>query len=492
MIFKRNQVALKWFASFLVLLSAASTSMAWQISDTGSLKPTRDPYFNPKQQGSPAEAASRHQEGNSIIRTAHSPPVTAPTTEVVGDFVADLSQLQRTVQAAPQGFSPVTPAAHFQAVETKESSFTQSPESFGAAPKAEFQASLQDRVPAHTVSSSQAVAAPSPSTNPLEPTRLLAMVGNEPIFVGDMLFELNQMLDRHLPNAPQSVRDRELTNGVAMMLDKYVDSKLLYIDTLRKLPEGVELDKILEQAAKEFDDTALKALMEGAGIRSVAEFDAKLRMNGSSLRKMRQTWSRDQLTRYFVGQQLEVDKEVTHRELLEEYKKHHSDYAIPARARWEQIMVRTDRAGSRAEAERQLVEMGNKLINGANFGAMAKKGSHGFTADNGGLHDWTTKGALASKVLDQAIFSEPVGELSNVIETPEGFHIIRVIERTEATYVPFEDAQGEIKERILENKRQAEFNKYIERLRTEIPVVYYSVSGEPEERSANHEGPMRR
>lgn len=323
-----------------------------------------------------------------------------------------------------------------------------------------------------------ALAGPIDNADELEPTRLMAMVGNEPIFVGDMLFELNQMIERYLAGAPEEIKKRERSNGLKMLLTKYIDSKLLYIDTIRKLPEGAEIDKIIEQASKEFDKTAAPAMMKQARIESLADFDAHLRMQGSSLRMLRLSWSKDQLTRYFMSQELEVDKqEATHRELLEEYQKNLDQYAIPAKARWEQIMVRFDRTESREEAERLLVEMGNKIVHGANFASVAKKGSHGYTASKGGLHDWIGQGELAARELDQAIFSIEVGKLSDKIETADGFHIIRVLERTEATRTPFVDAQVQIKERILEKKRAAVFEEHLKKLRLEIPVVRYDQAG---------------
>ena len=53
----------------------------------------------------------------------------------------------------------------------------------------------------------------------------------------------------------------------------------------------------------------------------------------------------------------------------------------------------------------------------------------GPTSHEGGRYDWTTKGSLVSDVIDQAIFSLPVGKLSRILEDEKGFHIVRVIER---------------------------------------------------------------
>jgi len=306
-----------------------------------------------------------------------------------------------------------------------------------------------------------------------EPTRLMAMVGNEPIFVGDMLLEVNQLVAKFMPTAPQSVKDAEGEKLLNKLLPKFIDSKMLYVGMLQQLPEKADIKQIIEQAAKEFDENAMPKMMEASNLKTTAEFDAHLRAQGSSLRKFRLSWSQDQLTKYFLSQQLNVDKEVSHQAMLQEYQRRIETYAVPAKARWEQVMIRFDRCESRMAAKTQLAELGNQIVYGASFSAVAQKSSHGFSAAAGGQHDWTSKNALALKELDEAIFSLPIGELSDLIETREGYHIVRVHERTEATHKSFLEAQAEIKEDILDQKREAAFKKHLEKLRRDIRVEYF-------------------
>lgn len=310
------------------------------------------------------------------------------------------------------------------------------------------------------------------TTETFEPSKVLALVGGEPIFVGDLLFEINQMIEKFMPTAPDDIKERERQKMIPRMLPKFVEQKILYLGSIRQLPPEADIEAVLEQAGKEFDDKAMKKMMESSGIKSVAEFDAHLRVQGSSLRKLRRSWSVEQLTRYFLSQQLQIETDVTHQEMLDNYRENFETYALPARSKWEQVMIRFDRSESRSDAKEKIVELGNQIVYGANLKAVAKKSSHGFRASEGGQHDWTTKGALVVKEIDDAIFSLPVGQLSEIIESRDGFHVIRVIDRTEATHKPFLEAQVEIKEKILTEKRTAAYQKHVEKLKDEIPVEY--------------------
>ena len=114
--------------------------------------------------------------------------------------------------------------------------------------------------------------------------------------------------------------------------------------------------------------------------------------------------------------------------------------------------------------------MGNEVFRGASFAAVARRSSHGPTASEGGVYDLTTKGSLRSEVLDQAIFSLPVGRLSKILEDDDGCHIVRVIERQDETFVSFTEAQESIREKIKEQRSGAALREYVKRLREEFPV----------------------
>ena len=75
--------------------------------------------------------------------------------------------------------------------------------------------------------------------------------------------------------------------------------------------------------------------------------------------------------------------------------------------------------------------MGNEVYFGAPFATIARKHSQEPNAQKGGYYDWTSQGSLASKPINQAIFTLEAGKLSQIIEDDRGCHIVRVIERTD-------------------------------------------------------------
>jgi parvulin-like peptidyl-prolyl isomerase len=309
--------------------------------------------------------------------------------------------------------------------------------------------------------------------NYYEPTRPLARVGTETIFVADLSVEAMQLIDKFMGNAPDSIKRREVATLIPRLLPKYIQSKVLLVDAIDGLPEGADIDDIYESAGKQFDEAMLPRLMENVKVESAAELDAYYRRLGSSLRSVRKSWIESELVRFTMQSKINSNPDVSHREMYEYYLANKEKYSKPARARWEQLMVRYDRFPTREAARAAITEMGREVLYGASLAAVAKRSSHGFKAEEGGQQGWTTRGSLVDKDLDQLLFTIEPGKLSEIIETRRGLAIVRVLEREEAGFVPFETAQAGIKETIRDEKREREFQEYVSRVRQRIPVEIF-------------------
>lgn len=428
-----------------------SVNIQPQPSSTSMVAPQSGFGFSPSTPPAPAANA-----GFAPMQFASQPPV--PKSSLSDSIIRE----PLAAQAAPKSDSRPTGQL---AGQTETPAISKSP--------FQLEAAVPMQGPKSSQSPANAQASFETSAETFELGRVLALVGGEPIFVGDVMFDINQVIEQYMPTAPESVKEMKRQEMIPQILPKMVDAKILFLGAIRSLPDEVDIEGVIEQAAAEFDNKARGKMMESAGIKSVAEFDAHLRGQGSSLRKLRRSWSTDQLTKYFLSRQLNLANEVTHQEMLDEYRKDIASYAIPAKCKWEQLMIRFDKVPSRSEAETMIAELGDRVRFGGNLAAVAKSSSHGFRAFAGGQHDWTTKGSLVLKEIDKAIFTLPIGELSNIIESDDGLHIVRVIDRTDATHTPFLEAQVEIKERIIDKKRDEAFKEHVKKLKSEIPVEYF-------------------
>ena len=271
---------------------------------------------------------------------------------------------------------------------------------------------------------------------------------------------------------PEEELERQRWLLLERMLPSAIEAKLVFLDFTRRL-EKEQIEMIRVNVYEQFDEKQLPQLIESAQVRSAAELDAKMRTYGSSLDSVRRSFFEQVAAREMIRKNGEDESEVTHDDLLAYYQDHADDYALQAKAKWERIMVRFDQFGSKRDAYKALAEMGNEVLRGASFAVVARRGSQGPRAQQGGEYDWTNQGSLASEVLDEAIFSLPVGVMSDILEDELGFHIVRVIDRKPAGRVPFLEAQVGIREKIKEERRDRKVKDYLERVKRETYVWNY-------------------
>jgi parvulin-like peptidyl-prolyl isomerase len=114
--------------------------------------------------------------------------------------------------------------------------------------------------------------------------------------------------------------------------------------------------------------------------------------------------------------------------------------------------------------------MGNEALFGGNLQAVAKQRSQEPFASSGGVHDWTSRGSLASEVLEEQIFTLPLNKMSQIIEDSDGFHIVRVTDRESAGRTPIAEVQDEITETLRKQKIAQAEKDLLAKLRQQVPV----------------------
>ena len=128
---------------------------------------------------------------------------------------------------------------------------------------------------------------------------------------------------------------------------------------------------------------------------------------------------------------------------------------------------------TKEEKESVLEQMQRILIRarqGEDFGELAKEFSEDpGSKENGGLYEDFGRGVMV-KPFEDAAFSIPIGEISDIVETQYGYHILKVIDRKKETR-PLEDVSSELDEQIRQFKLAKDFQVYMGKLRQEAEIT---------------------
>ena len=304
---------------------------------------------------------------------------------------------------------------------------------------------------------------------PCRGARILARVGSVAVLESEVLGAVNELIEMNKDRIPPNQIEAQRELLIKQRLKRLIEEKMVYEDARKTIPpEGWE--RVHEQLLDVFEETQLPKLIENSGVADRHELDRKLRSFGTSLDQEKRAFCERTLVQQWLRQQVGDDEEITCDRIIGYYHSHLDEFRHPARAKWEELMVRFSDYQHKALARDALARLGNQVLSGAAFAETAKRGSAGLTASDGGARDWTTKGSLVCDELDRALFNLPIGQLSPIIEGPLGFHIIRVTAREPERITPFRDAQVEIREKIVKEQRKKQLEEYMDKLAAKVPV----------------------
>jgi parvulin-like peptidyl-prolyl isomerase len=124
----------------------------------------------------------------------------------------------------------------------------------------------------------------------------------------------------------------------------------------------------------------------------------------------------------------------------------------------------------KSAARKKIEDLRAQIAKGADFAELAEKHSHdkGSAARGGDLGAFG-KGQMVPS-FEKAAFALNVGQLSDVVETQFGYHILKVEEKRAATKLRYEDVQDDLKEYVFRSKAQETFETFVKDLRKDASV----------------------
>lgn len=318
-------------------------------------------------------------------------------------------------------------------------------------------------------------------TLPDDPAAIIAYVGQTPILMGDVSTKVEAQLNEAIARSGQQFPEAQL-NMARIRLTRSLLQQTIQTKMMR---EAFLLDQVGTQAAEKreeadakltmrarqmFFETEVPELRKQYKVEDLAELDRLLREKGSSLAMRQREFMDAMLGHLYIRSKVDREPTVTVSEINEYYQTRGNDFQRPARAKWEQLSVLFERFKDRETAHAAIWEMGREAYFGGSMHAVAKEKSQEPFASRGGLHDWTSKGALASDAIDQQVFSIPLNAMSEIIEDEQGYHIVRVLDRQDAGVVPLSEVQDSIRSTLREEKISQSQQEVLEEMQVMIPV----------------------
>ena len=243
---------------------------------------------------------------------------------------------------------------------------------------------------------------------------------------------------------------------------------------IRKTLDSIIEEKLQLQEAKraglDVDETAVQAAMDDILSKnniSLEQMEEMLLVEGRSLEQYK-GHIRDQIMTSKV-MQFHMGKfgKVSNRQIKKYYFQHQKDFWESKKPFVRHILfiVEADspeemKASKRQQAFRVL----ERLRSGADFSELAKKHSEDVSASSGGEVGWLTKGHLVPE-FEAVAFRLKSGEVSDIVESRYGFHIIKVDKISPGKSEPLEKVKTKIEQILAFEARQKKYKDWMDDLK---------------------------
>lgn len=310
-----------------------------------------------------------------------------------------------------------------------------------------------------TATSLACMALPGFATEKTASKNKVAIVNGSVITHAELDREVNLVLQR-FANMGRPMGGVQLITIKNQVLESLISRELLYQESQKK---GVKVNK--EKLETEY---------EGLKKRFPSEEEFKSRL--SSL-KISEADVKTQIERGLVIQEF-VDGEISGKVVVPEkdvkayYDTHPDSFKQPEQVRASHILIKVDPQADeskKAAARKKLEEIRRRLLKGEDFVALAREFSEGPTNVKGGDLGYFRRGQMVKPFEDTA-FALKVGELSEVVETRFGFHLIKVTAKKPETTIAYVDIKERLQKYLKDEKVQQEVTVYIEELKTKAKV----------------------
>ena len=173
-----------------------------------------------------------------------------------------------------------------------------------------------------------------------------------------------------------------------------------------------------------------------------------------------------------------IDQEVkakvvpsTDSEIEDFYKQNESEMVEPEQMRVRHILIKVDENTDKKEALKKIGEILKEVKKGkTSFAELAKKYSEGPSAPRGGDLGFFTRGQMVRE-FEEAAFALKVGEISNVVETEYGYHIIQCIEKKASEKKSLEEIRDYLRNFIFQKKMEERYEKWLRTLRDKVSIT---------------------
>ena len=292
--------------------------------------------------------------------------------------------------------------------------------------------------------------------------RVVAVVNEDVITLTEVQEEGLQAIRKIVQETLGEERERRLRVTERQILDELIVRRL-------QLQEAKK-EKI--EATPSEVRSAIDELKRRNGLSSDEELKAAMARELLSEEQFRKGIADQVALTKLVARQVRSKVVVLDEEASRYYDQHREEFRDIPQVRIRHLIVPIPPQATREDMlhAKDRIDEAQALIKlGAKFSTVAKQYSGGPLASSSG-EVWSMKRGELAPELEQMALSLPIGQVSGIIVTPSGLHLIQVEERVAGRILPFDQIKEGVRSIVLEQKTEAKFKEWIQSLKAKASI----------------------
>jgi len=247
------------------------------------------------------------------------------------------------------------------------------------------------------------------------------------------------------------------------ILEELIDQELLYQESRK---QGLEVAE--KTVSDEMEELKKRFPNEEA-------FNDEMRQMNFSEETLKVQMKKNLSVKQLVEKEILAKVRVSDEDAKSFYDSHPEHFQQKEKVRASHILIKSEADTdpvSKDERRKKLEAVKKRIENGEDFAALAREFSQCPSAEKGGDLGFFERGNMV-KPFEDAAFSMKPGEVSDIVVTPFGFHLIKVTDRSEARTVSFDESKDRINQHLRQMKFTEEKNAYVGDLKKKSKVETY-------------------
>ena len=291
--------------------------------------------------------------------------------------------------------------------------------------------------------------------------KAMVLVDGEPVTEEMVEFELKRLVGFYSQHMPQGQLEGQMDSLRRKAVEQAIGAKLLFKEAERRdiqVPDE-EIDRSVFGMARQLGGMEkLRAQLKRQGL-TESIFRAQIR-RGRRVDKL-------------VAEVTGAVPDPTEEECREYFEAHESEYRKEERVLAQHILVtpKDSTPEAKAAARAKLEEIRDRVKNGADFGDEATAHSDCPSGKNGGSLGWFSRGMMVPE-FENAAFGMSVGDVSDIVETQFGYHIIYKTDHEAPAQADFADAADTIRDLLIHSRRGEALTQFVEGLKKNAKIEF--------------------